>query len=269
VRADDIASLMVPQASPGVRYGLGTIISWNPETFENVIEYNGLQVTNMKLLGGTDALSYAAGQVLMLMFIDSSGSAGITQGIILGRLFTPGTDNAEALVDFLRGTLARQISAEIFVDRIHPAYDPAIAQRDSIDWGDPTNGAAVGPAVTGVEIVTGSALIIVGANIEFSTSNNAANSTPRVAGVIGVEISGATSVAPDEETGVSAQSFKSRSGGAVALVDGIVNVSTVSAIYFQTGLNPGKHDFALKYRKWLSTSDYVNVDQRSITVFAF
>lgn len=265
----DLAPLFAAKDSPGIRYGLGKIISWNPDTFENIIDYNGLAITNMKLVGGTDALSYAPGQVLMLMFIDSSGAAGITQGIILGRLFTPGSDNAEALVDFLRGSLARQISAEIFVDRIHPAYDPAIAQRDSVDWGDPTNGADPGPSVTGVDIVTGSALIVISVNIEFSTANDAASSNPRVGGAIGVEITGATSVAPDEETGISAVSNKSRDGGAVTLVDGIINATTATGVYVQTGLTPGLHDFTVKYRKFSSGSDYVNCDQRSITVFAF
>jgi hypothetical protein len=178
-------------------------------------------------------------------------------------------DAGESPSIFMRQELIRQLSVEIFAARMHPAFDPAIAQRTSVDWGNPTNGAATGPSVTNVDIITGSALIMVSANVEFSTSNAAANSTPRVAGVVGVEITGATSVPPDEETGIAAQSIKSRSGGAVSLVDGIVNVTTMTGVYFQTGLNPGLHDFTLKYRKWLSTSDYVNVDQRSLTVFAF
>jgi hypothetical protein len=266
---DDIAPLIVPTGTAGTRYGLGEIIAWNPDTFENTILWNGLRLTNVRLLGGTDALSYAPGQTLMLMGIDSSGDAAFTQWIILGRLFTPGTDNAEAIVDFMRGSLAREISAEVFADRIHPAYDGANAQRTSETFGDPTNGAAAGPSVTGIDIVTGSALIMISAGIEFSTSNNAANATPRVAGVVGVEISGATSIAPNEEVGVSAQSIKSRSGAAITLVDGIVNATTVTAVYLQTGLNPGLHNFSLKYRKWAAGSDFVNVDQRSLTVIAF
>jgi hypothetical protein len=265
----DFASMLVQSHSAGVRFGLGEIVSWNPDTFENIIQCDGINVPNLQLIGGTDALSYAPGQSLILLRFDTSGDAAFTQWIILGRLFTPGTDNAAALIDFLRGSLARAISAEIFVDRIHPAYDPAIAQRTSLDWGDPTNGADPGPTVTGVDIVTGSALIIVSVNIEFSTANDAASSNPRVGGAIGVEISGATSVAPDEETGVSAVSNKSRSGGAVTTVDGIVNATTATGVYLQTGLSPGLHDFTVKYRKFSSGSDYVNVDQRSITVIAF
>jgi hypothetical protein len=178
-------------------------------------------------------------------------------------------DAGESPSIFMRQELIRQLSLQIFAERIHSAFDPDIAQRNSEVFGNPTNGAAVGPAATGVDIITGSALIMVSANIEFSTSNNAANSTPRVGGAIGVQISGATTVNPDEEIGISAQSFKSRSGGAVSLVDGIVNVTTTTAVYLQTGLNPGPHDFTLKYRKWLSSTDYVNVDARSLTVIAF
>jgi hypothetical protein len=266
---DDLAPLLVSQAAPCVRYGLGEIIAWNPDTFENTILWNGIPLTNLRLLGGTDALSYVPGNVLMLMGIDASGAAGFTQWIILGRLFTPGSDNADELVAFMRGTLAREISAEVFADRIHPAYDGGNAQRTSETFGDPTNGAAAGPSVTDIDIVTGSALIMISAGIEFSTSNNAADAAPRIAGVIGVEISGATSIAPNEEVGVSAQSIKSRSGGAITLVDGIVNATTVAAVYLQTGLNPGLHNFSLKYRKWSAGSDYVNVDQRSLTVIAF
>jgi hypothetical protein len=178
-------------------------------------------------------------------------------------------DAGESPSIFMRQELIRQLSLEIFAARIHSDFDPDIAQRNSDVFGNPTNGAAVGPAVTDVEILTGSALIMISAGVEFSTSNAAANSTPRVAGVVGVEISGATSIAPDEEVGLSAQSFKSRSGGAVTTVDGIVNVTTISSFHLQTGLTPGLHDFTLKYRKWLPSTDYVNVDARSLTVIAF
>lgn len=265
----DLSSVMVPQPASGVRYSMGRLISWNTDTFENVVDWNGLPIQNMKVANPVDALSYAPDMYVSLLGFDSSGAEGITQWVIWGRLIEPGADGAEQAVAFLRGSLARQISAEIFVDRIHPVFDQANAQRDSVDWGDPTNGASAGPAVTGVDIVTGAALIVISVGIEYSTSNNAANANPRVAGVVSVEITGATNVAPDEETGVSAQSVKSRSGAAISLVDGVVNASTMTAVYLQTGLNAGLHDFTLKYRKWSSASDYVNVDQRSLTVIAF
>jgi hypothetical protein len=267
----DLASLLVQQPTPGMRYAQGRILEWNPETFENRIQYGNTAAvhTNLPVVGTTDALSYQPGQLVALYGMDATGAGGGQQWWIAGRLFTPGGANAEALVDFMRGQIARSIAVEVFADRIHTAYDAAIAQRNSEAWGDPTNGATAGPGVTGVDIVTGSALIIISAGIEFSTSNNAANATPRVGGVMSAQISGATTVAPDEETGMSAQSIKSRSGGAIALVDGIINVTTVTAVYLQTGLNPGLHDFALKYRKWSSASDYLNVDQRSLTVVAF
>jgi len=265
---DDLASLLTAAPSAGMRYGQGQIIQWDPETFENVILWNGQPLENLPIVGTTDALSYQPGQYVALHGLDASGEKGATQWWIAGRILVPGSDNAEQIVDFLRGSLAREIAAQVFVDRIHSVYDATNAQRTSDSFGDPTTGTA-GPSVTDVEIVTGSALIILSAGIEFSTSNSAATGTPRVGGLVGVEIAGASSVTPDTSRGIFAQSFKSRSGGAISLVDGIINVTGASSVYLQTGLNPGVHTFTLKYRKAGPTTDYVNVDQRLLTVMAF
>lgn len=264
----DLSNAFVTAPSPTMRYGMGRILAWDSATFENVIEWQGERIENLSVVGTTDALAYQPGQIVALYGMDADGSQGTTQWWIAGRLFTPGSDNAEEIVSFLRGSLAREIAAEAFASQIHPDFDAAVAQRTSDTWGDPTNGADPGPLVSGVEIVTGTALIMVTCNIEFSTSNSAATGTPRVAGLVGVEVSGASSVAPDDNRAIFAQSFKSRSGGSITTVDGVTNVSCASMIYPVTGLNAGTHTFTVKYRKPGSTTDYVNVDDRSLAVIA-
>lgn len=265
----DLASTLVQQPTPGMRYAQGRIIAWDPDTFANRIQVGNTNTVheNLPVVGTTDALSYQPGQLVALYGMDPTGSGGGQQWWIAGRLFTPGGDNAEALVDFMRGSLARQISAEIFADRIHPVVDTSTASRTSTSWGDPTSGTA-GPAVTGVSIETGTALIMLSAWMRFSTEDTTAINTSEYAGAVGLEISGATSVAPADLNATYVEMFKYNNGG-ITTTDGVFGVLSAAYTYPQTGLNPGLHDFTMKYRTTATATAGLQVLNRSLTVIAF
>lgn len=260
---DDLAPLLVSQTTAGTRYGLGEIIAWNPDTFENTILWNGVQLSNLRLLGGTDALSYTPGNVLMLMGIDASGAAGFTQWIILGRLFTPGTDNTESLIDFLRGSLAREISAEIFAERIDYDFNVDYGTRTSTTYGDLT-GTEVGPSVVDFEVSeAGVAIVQISAanqRILFGTSADPTH----YSGLTSFEVTGATSVTADDT-----RSIRSTVDGTPE-TNQFSGIDTNSTQVVLTGLNPGLHTATMKYRRWEAVGvDQIQVGERAIVVTAF
>lgn len=263
----DLSRAFVTAPSPTMRYGQGRILAWDPDTFSNVIEWQGEPLRDLPVVGTTDALAYQPGQIVALHGMDADGSQGNTQWWIAGRLFTPGSDNAEAIVDFMRGSLARQISAEIFADRIHPVVDTTTATRTSTAWGDPNTGTA-GPSLTGVSIETGTALIMLSAWMRFSTEDTTAINTSEYAGAVGLEISGATSVAPADLNATYMEMFKYNNGG-ITTTDGVFGVLSAAYTYPQTGLNAGLHNFTMKYRTTATATTGLQVLNRSLTVIAF
>jgi len=264
---DDLASLLTAAPSAGMRYGQGQIIAWDAETFENVILWNGQPLTNLPVVGTTDALSYQPGQYVALHGLDASGERGATQWWIAGRILVPGADNAEEIVSFMRGSLARQISAEIFADRIHSVVDTTTATRTSTAWGDPNTGTA-GPSLTGVSIETGTALIMLSAWMRFSTEDTTAINTSEYAGAVGLEISGATSVPPADLNATYVEMFKYNNGG-ITTTDGVFGVLSAAYTYPQTGLSAGLHNFTMKYRTTATATTGLQVLNRSLTVIAF
>lgn len=249
-----------------MRYGQGKVIAWNPETFENIIEWNGQSLHDLPVVGSTDALSFRPGQFVALHSVDSSGALGVTQWWIAGRLIVPGEGNAEQVVSFMRGQLAREISAEIFADRISNDYDEFVAERNLNTWGDPTNGADPGPSVTVNVSDAGRALVMVGCNTISSTLDSA-SVLGNQGGLIGVEVSGDTTLIPDNNRVLRSTMFKYNDGGAVTLVDGVRVISTLS-FSFPVEVNPGENTFTMKYAKSGATNK-LTVDNRSLTVIAF
>src|SRR5690554_7513479 len=70
---DDLSRLLVQQPQPGARFGQGTLRAWNPATFEHVIEWRGLRITDATILAGVDALTWQPGDQVLLLGADQSG----------------------------------------------------------------------------------------------------------------------------------------------------------------------------------------------------
>ncbi|GAB3224093.1 hypothetical protein GCM10027447_12340 [Glycomyces halotolerans] len=237
--SDDLAPFMVPDDSPGVRYGQGKIISWNAETFANVIEWNGQKLQDLDVLAGVDALSWAPGMFVSLKGVDASGSRGVTQWVIEGRIIRPGSGSAEEIISFMRGSLARQISAEILGDRFDADYMPENATRTLTTYGDP-DGIDPGPVVADMEISeAGLAVVWLSAmgGAQISGSGDF-----QQGGWMSVEVSGATSRPADDDRA----SFIDVFGGSTSGGFGI-NSTPGRAVVIE-GLNEGAHTFTAKYR---------------------
>jgi hypothetical protein len=265
----DLASILVPQTTGVLRYGMGRIIAWDPQTFENVVEWSGIPIPNMLIANPTDALSYDSDMLVSLIGIDSAGEEGVTQWVIWGRLIQPGGGAAELAVDFLRGALAREISAEIFADRIYADSISTFADHASTTFGDPDTLGDPGPTVTGVNIASGTAIVFMSANMKFS-SEDTASSDYASSGVISYQISGATSKAPDPNTaGLGSNVQKYRSDGPVDAVAGVNAAATLTKVVVETGLNPGLHTFQMKYQKWPpAATEPLHCDNRTLVVIA-
>lgn len=88
--AKDLAALFNPpqqERYSGFRYGQGTVLTWDPATFENTVSFRSLTLTNLPILGKIDGLSLKAGDVVGLMGWAPNGGFGAWW--ILGELGTP------------------------------------------------------------------------------------------------------------------------------------------------------------------------------------
>lgn len=163
----DLAALVAPPTPfQGMRFSQGTIKSWDPETFENQIEWRGITLTNIPVLSGPDALTYQAGDVLALLGWNPTGGMG--SWWILGRVIVPGPGAGAAAIDFLTASLgaaiARAVIAEVIqVDTVIETGTTNIENQfvDLEFAGNPNPGPSVdievGPA--------GRAVVFVGAQI--------------------------------------------------------------------------------------------------------
>lgn len=241
--SDDLTPQLAQQATGAMRHGTGRLLSFNPETFANTVEYRGVVLRNLPVLSGTDALSWRPGDVVALDRWDATGRQGAASYAIKGRYIVPGTGASERAVAFLRGELARQITLEVFGAAIHQQF---VADSDSLSdtndtWVDLSTS---GPVVSGVTVGdTGRVLVFVGATI---TCNNNTDNNTLAQGAMSFEVTGATSQAPDifeRSYRVSTHIFTSGTDTMEVNTGGnAVNGITV------TGLNPGVHTFTAKYQ---------------------
>lgn len=241
----DLAPLLVPQPAAGVTYKLGKIISWDRSTFENTIQYDGGRLHDLDVMGGTDPLTWGEGQLVSLRSIDASGSEGVTQWIIEGRIIRPGSGNAEEIISFLRGQLARQIAAEIFAEQIHFDEDSGVAIRSGSTFGDPDTLGDPGPLLTDVPIsAVGKAVVIFSADANSDTGNDPGSSDPNKAGKLSVAISGAT-----EQSASDIYAARMDVRRLILSTDVRINVdATPTRIAVFDDLNEGLHDFKIEYR---------------------
>lgn len=261
----DLTSVFIPQKAPVVRYGQGELIGWNPDTFENTVRYNGQLFYNLDVKAGADALSWATPQTVDLKIIDSSGDQGASQMVIDGRIIRPGAGNAEEVITFMRGTLAREIAAEVFAERIFIDTDAGLAERTATTYGDPQTGDP-GPSVTDVPIESGRAIVFLGADMQAATDHAATNDYD-TAGFIGYEVSGATSVPPsDPDRAMFSAVQKYNLDGVIDFEAGVSNLFTMAKIVVEENLNPGLHDFTMKYKAFTGTARGLSCAARTIVV---
>lgn len=255
--SDDLATLFVPpNVEQPPRYVIAVLEQWDPDTFQNSVRYRGTLMHNLAVINSVEALSFSAGQSVALL--GHSGTGALTSFAILGRYLQPGSSAATEAVSFLQGELARQISAEIFAERISTATVPTQQSTTSATF---TDLATVGPQITGVEIQVGVAIVFASAGIFIQFDQDQQGT----GGYMGVQISGATSVSPAESESLVYSMFPDTIPGD----EGLNGFLRASNMYPFTGLNPGTHTFTAKYRRSVSGGQAVEFLDRAMMVIAF
>lgn len=98
VRPDDLTPLLTPSNGPGLRFGQGQVLAWNPETGANSISYHGATLTNVPILNTGEAIALKAGHIVGLL-------SWLGSYWILGRITVPGgPDFASASLAFASAT---------------------------------------------------------------------------------------------------------------------------------------------------------------------
>lgn len=227
--------LLPPKTNDHVRYGQGIIREWNPETFENQIDFRGVSLFNLPVRSGVEALTYQPGDVVALEGWAPGGGFG--SWWITGRIVTPGAGRGAETVAFMTTSLARALAGEL----LHSNHVETAQNRDTDTFGDLST---VGPSVT-VE-VTSRALVTLSARIQPNANNTA---------YMGFQITGATSLAASVLRAV----------GAGAVSDSVTVAASRTVLV--EGLNPGTHTFTAKY----ASINFANAfwSNRVITVHPF
>lgn len=238
--SEDLAPLLTaPQGDPlAIRGGKGTVVSWNAETGDNVIDFRGVHLTNLPIVSAsTWVLAVQPGDTVLLHIFGTGGFATVH---IVGPITQPGPQIRE----IIRSTIANNIfSADV----------SALESTASTSY---TNLATGGPTVSNVPIgLSGRALVLVTSLIQANAgTDNAA------AGVMSYEISGATSRAPSDAEALRLDNVD------FALNTAIITRNT--AVSLAEGLTPGMHTFDAKYRSNVSGVS-ASFDLRNLTVIAF
>lgn len=253
---DDVGGMLVPPPSGAVRYGQGTIKSWDPETFENEVHWRGVPLRNLPILSGVDALTYRPGDTVGLLGWGSGSAAG--SWWILGRLVIPGLGRAEESIAFMSTSLAEQISTEVLSARIHSASTPNIGELTGED--EFVDLSPAGPTISDVQIDTGVAIVSLSCSIGGSIPQD---TDAGISGLMSVEVSGATSIAA---TTTTALVVTDRSNSSPSSARG----GTIRATYTTRidGLNAGLHTFAAKYSNGDPSALLTGFTSRHLVVIA-
>src|SRR5690554_7489000 len=123
--SDDLASVIIRPDLEFAGWGQGVIEFWDPDTFENRVQYRGSQHENLPVASGVEALTYQPGDVVMLSRWQPTGGGATTlRSEIGGRVIVPGTGAAQKAIAFMQSSLAKSLSARVFAERVHSSVSP-------------------------------------------------------------------------------------------------------------------------------------------------
>lgn len=264
----------------GLGIASATILTWDSNSLRGTLDYQGTILTDIPVLSGTDALTWQAGdEVILDTWYPPDGHRGKGFGsfMIRGRVVRPGSANAQRIISFLQTELAKTIVDELveqllvspagqdlaaFVigQRVHSASVAATVTLTGEETFDDLPGS-VGPTVPNVEISdAGIAVVMLSSAIFCHVPVEAGTAS----GYMGVEVSGATSVAASVDESLLNQGTNPTGTGAGTLYTDAQRATSVRPL---AGLNPGTHTFTAKYRNTSSTAS-AQFGDRSIVVIA-
>lgn len=242
--SDDLASVIIRPDLEFAGWGQGVIEAWNPDTFENRVQYRGSQHENLPVSTGVEALTYQPGDVVMLSRWQPTGGGATTLRIGAGgRVIVPGTGAAEKAIAFMRTSLVRALSAEVFDAQVHSDAVETLETRASANYGDL---ATPGPTVSDVQIVIGRAIVFLGAGVGSLVTPTTTNP------FMSMQVTGPTSIDPTDLFPIS-------------FSHGTRHTHAGFMVYRLT-LDPGTYTFQAKYRS--SDGGTVQFVNRQMVVIA-
>lgn len=247
--SDDLAPLVAQQPQGELAgYAQGTILSWDPDTFENVISVRGGTLTNVQVGSGVEAMTYRPGDTVILARWRPGGGMGTWW--IDRRIIRPGTGSAGRAIAFMQTALARSVALAVFGEAIlEDTVDGSASIGDQNSGNDWINlPGSTGPTITDVEIgETGRAMVIMTARLSVETHTTDAQI---VGAFMSYEVSGATSVVPNLARALELQHVAQTVGDD----DTQVVAATMSRVHVASSLNAGVHTFTAKYSAFNSGS---------------
>lgn len=234
----DLSSLFgAPPAGSAqdVRYRQGVILTFDPVTLSNTVEVGGAVLTDLPLLGVSDATQLVPGAVVGLVSIGERGK-GQTLAI-LGRLVKPNTADAANAINLLSA-------------KTQATFDTSNTSTTSATYVD-----LGGPSVSGVVGPSGRVLIFTGALITGVGENDGAGAL-RDTAAMAVELSGTNNLAANDDWAYSkAFSFAL----AEVTVANIIGRDVAAHVF--SGLAPGATTFRAMYHSHssgLRTADFAD-----------
>jgi hypothetical protein len=250
-RSSDLVPYLSKPNGKGEPIGFrqGEVVAWDQETAVNVIRVGVELFENLPCLNTSEASLLVPGDVVGIM------TAGSTWAV-MGRLIIPGSPEAASSI--------RSITS-----RIQAAEDPFAGTRNSTSWGDLT-GVGAGPSVTVRIGSSGRALCFWSCELGQSLSSASGGvltwqtkNTPHV----GVQVSGASTVAPDDLNALNVN-LEHPSPGSANAAQSLLWVQA-SVFHLFTGLTPGLTTFTMKYRHdGMTPAAHSAFGAREIAVFA-
>lgn len=232
-RADDLTSVLMaaPEGpSQPMSYRQGVIVTFNRATLENTVQVGGSVLTNVPILGISDAASLGPGNVVGLMVVGSTWA-------ILGRMVTPGTQEATDAI-----TAVSQ--------KIYTGYEPGLQTVTSVPFADLPGG----PALDFVVGASGRVLIMIGAD------SQGVNDGP----IMSFALSGANTLAASSD-----RAYFVRGVSTVPSTDAILVRVQAAAVIGLDSLTPGLTTITAKYAEASGgPGNSAGVSRRRITVFA-
>lgn len=249
---DDLAPLMTPRP-PQPPYGQGVLKAWDPDTFENIVQFRGDDLVNLPVKSSVEALTYRPGDtVILVQWPSSRGGSG--SWWIDGRAVIPGTGRGEEAIAFMTTALGSAVARSVIGSSVF--FDETIGQgeRDVFNTfgdledalGDPTLGPERTFTLDGDKFIA----------VWGATFNADSRPGTDVQGYMSLDIDGPTSVAP---TIFGARKFSSSNDGGAftdeSLAFGRVYDSMTSGEYTVTAkyrIDNGSNPQDLKWlTRWL------------------
>lgn len=237
---DDLVPAILGGRDQPHPYAQGVIQSWDPDTFENVVRVHGENLRNLPVKSSVEALTYKAGDTVILARWPSS-RRGMSSWWIDGRAVIPGTGRGEEAIAFMTTALGSAVARAVIGNSVYfgEVSGNADLSYPSSTFVDPDSGDP-GPTVEDVPVTdSGRVIVTFGASI-----NPHFPDTSLASHAMGISVTGATTVPATtaRETGPIVGTFGSDG------TDGTLYIGDYSRSELITGLNEGLHTFTAKYR---------------------